>query len=94
MVDITTFTLYPIYTLQYLHIMKTTPGEKYLFSRETLRGPGGGDSLSDWVFRFALETHICNEAVDMVSSVGRGLDPPVRQGDDELSLHIALQSNS
>ena len=41
MVDITTFTLYPIYTLQYLHIMKTTPGEKYLFSRETLRGPGG-----------------------------------------------------
>ena len=26
----------------------------------------------------------------MVCSVGRGLDPPVRQGDAELTLHIAL----
>ena len=57
------------------------------------RGPGCGASLYDGVFGFPLVTHICNEAVHMVSSVGRGLDPPVRQGDDELPLDIALQGN-
>ena len=96
MVDITTFTLSPIYTLQYLHITNTTLAwvRNILFSREILRrGPGGEHSLSDWVFRFPLETHISNEAVDVVSSVGGGLDPPVGQGDDELTLHIALQGN-
>ena len=29
--------------------------------------------------------------MDVVCSVGGGLDPPVRQGDDELTLDIALQ---
>lgn len=91
MVDITTFTLYPIYTLQYLHIMETSLVRNILFSREILRGPGGGGSLSDWVLWFPLETHISNEAVDVVSRVGSGLDPPVRQGDDELTLDVALQ---
>ena len=62
-----------------------------LLSREILRGPGGGGSLSDWVLWFPLETHISNEAVDVVSRVGGGLDPPVRQGDDELTLDVALQ---
>ena len=57
------------------------------------RGPGGGASLSDWIFWFPLVTHICNEAVNMVSSVGSRLDPPVGQGDDELPLDIALQGN-
>ena len=90
MVDITTFTLYPIYTLQYLHIMETSLVRNILFSREILRGPGGGGSLSDRVLWFPLETHISNEAVDVVSRVGGGLDPPVRQGDDELTLDIAL----
>ena len=95
MVDITTFTLYPIYTWRYLHIRSQTLVRNILFSREILgRGPGGGASLYDWIFWFPLVTHICNEAVNMVSSVGRGLDPPVRQGDDELTLHIALQSDS
>ena len=31
--------------------------------------------------------------MDVVCSVGGGLDPPVRQGDDELPLDIALQGN-
>ena len=47
-------------------------------------------SLSDGVLGFPLETHISNEAVNMVRGVGRGLDPAVRQGDDELTLDIAL----
>ena len=65
-----------------------------LFSREILgRGPGSGASLYDGIFWFPLVTHICNEAVNMVSSVGRRLDPPVGQGDDELPLDIALQGN-
>ena len=62
-----------------------------LFSREiSSRGPDRDHSLSYGVLGFPLETHISNEAVHMVRGVGRGLDPPVRQGDDELTLDIAL----
>ena len=49
-----------------------------------LVGPGLG---VDWL---PLVADISNEALDMVSSVGGGLDPAIRESNHKLTLHISL----
>ena len=41
----------------------------------------------DWL---PLVADISNEALDMVSSVGGGLDPAIRKSNHKLTLHISL----
>ena len=45
----------------------------------------------DWL---PLVADISNEALDMVSSVGGGLDPAIGESNHKLTLHISLQSHN
>ena len=64
----------------------------YLFNQINIRSLDGGliwpGLRVDWL---PLVADISNESLDMVSSVGGGLDPAIGEGYHKLALHIALE---